>query len=353
MDFNRIREIWDAASIPPKGLVNDTYFVSDQGNRIRHAFAPASEGVDFRGTLVLTHGYGENVDLYYEVIKYYQGMGFDVYGMDWHGQGASERVDINKPRTPGSLGLNRHVDDLRYFIDNIVNPSRCHETPMIMSTNSMGGHIGALYLHDYPDVFDGAIMSAPMFDIQYLGLPSILKPALRMAFNIASAVGLKHMHVADSWETLERIERANTHLDPRELLKDPKNIRQQFVGYLHQACYHKEVGVPTIGWIAATAKTIKVLMKADYLKKITTPMLIGSAGEESFVDNKSHEKAAKYMPNALQVNIPGANHNIWNEDDDILSDWRLHIENFISGVERNFYEKNDPDFPDPIPPMPL
>src|SRR5262249_47516518 len=149
------------------------YFINQFKNRLRYGYAPA-HGTDKKGTVILTHGYGEFIELYYQAIQEYQHMGFDVWAMDFYGFGKSGRDDPKNPHRPSTKGLLRNARDLDFFVHHIVR--RVSDKPLIMSTHSMGGHIGLLYLERHQGVFDTAIMSSLMFDIFRFGLPWYTRP---------------------------------------------------------------------------------------------------------------------------------------------------------------------------------
>ncbi len=319
---------------PPKGWEGDLHFQTSKGHNIRYGYAPA-EGQS-RGAIIVTHGYGEDIDLYYETIKRYQRMDYDVYAMDWHGQGASGRVNPRNLKQPSTEGMRRHVDDLDVLARQVVKPHN-GDKPLIMSTNSMGGHVGMIYLHDHPDVFDGAIMSTPMLDINPLGLPrTVFKPLMRAIFNVASHVGFKNTKTASSWEALEKTERRNSNKEDKA--EKPVNARREIAKLLGRMNEDQRLSVPTFGWVHSTFATVDMIMDESYLRDINVPILIGSAEEESFVENSAHEKAAEIMPLTKNVLIKGADHTLWQELGRTYDEWWGHVVELIQDVEARVHE---------------
>ena len=346
---------WDAVSIPPAGWSGDNYFATSDKHNIRYGFAPACAGngdivpaQESKGAVVIAHGYGENIDLYYETMKKFQRRGYAVYAMDFHGQGRSGRLFPHRPRTPSTEGMMRHVDDMDIFVNDIIKPNLDDDKPLIMSCNSMGGHIGMLYMHEYPDVFDGAVMSAPMYDVKFLNMPRILKPAIRFAFNVASLVGFRNTHLAESWSNIEHLEKS-TKIIPPDLCADPENIRKELISYMNRTYYDKGLDVPTVGWIASTFKTTKKIMNKNFLQGINVPVLIGSAGDESFVENESHGYVHNSIEDSERVIIKNANHTLWLESDQNLAVWWGYIDAFLERIHSHFDYKNgwlnDQDLP--------
>mgnify|MGYP000209224369 CR=1 FL=1 len=336
-----LKKYWDAVTIPPHGWSSEKYFEGSKDHKLRYGYAPAygdadheTSGKTVQGTVVLTHGYGENIDLYYESIKEYQKRGYDVFAMDFHGQGRSGRVYPDRPRTPSTLGLEQHVADLDIFIKQIVLPQVDRDKPLIMSTNSMGAHVGMLYMNKHQKVFDAAVMSAPMFDIKFLWFPRFVKPAIRFAFNMLSKTCLRDLHLASKWDTLERWEKAPLSMELSQ------NHRKEIAAFNNKMYYDKGVDVPTIGWVTSTFETSNKILNEAFLKEISTPILIGSAGNESFVDNRAHDYVCEHVQDSRRVIIPGANHTIWLESDENLQLWWSHIDDLLDDV----HMQRNPDY---------
>lgn len=324
-----LKKAFEATSAPP-GWQGDLFFYNRIGQKIRYGYAPAQG--ERKGSVVLTHGYGEHIDLYYETIKKYQDMGYDVWGMDWQGHGFSEHSDPKDPMKPSSSGMLRHTRDLDFFVNNIVKTEHDPDTPLIMSTHSMGGHIGLLYLKKYPGVFDAAVMSAPMFDIYRVGLGGWARPLVKLAFNIASNfLGLRDIQVPDAEWAVGLFSRIGKGLS--NIFNPRTSTRYKLRDLIKELTPEANIGRPTFGWIAEAYNTIDLAMKDDFLKSIKTPILIGSAEHEDLVDNAAHERAASLMPHAEHVTIKGAGHGLWFSDDGPFNEWWNKIAGFVSKVK--------------------
>lgn len=312
----------------PSGWRED-YFTNQYHHALRYGFAPATTA-EKKGTVVLTHGYGEFIDLYYLAIKEYQKMGFDVWAMDFYGFGKSGRDDPGRPMNPSTKGMLRHVRDLDFFIKNVVQKNE--GKPLLMNTHSMGGHIGLLYLQRHPGVFDGAVMSSPLFDIYRLGLPIICRPFIRAIFNVASAFGFKDRPVPETPALFNKINRVSGAL----MDTHHGGLREAFNQMMRLHTPDARVERPTFGWIAKAFNTIVRSTKTSELKKVTIPMLIGSAGVESLVDVSAHEKAARVMNDATLVKFPTASHGLWFSDDKNYDLWLKNVKAFVGRVTLNY-----------------
>ena len=334
--MNRIdlKRAWDAAANPPAGWQGSLYFYNNLDRKIRYGYAPAQNGdnSERKGTIVLTHGYAEHVDLYFETIKKYQSMGYDVWGMDWQGHGLSDRDDPEQPLKPGSGSMERHVEDLDFFVNNVVKTRHDPQTPLIMSTHSMGGHVGLLYLQKHPGIFDGAVMSAPMYDIYRLGLGKWARPLVKLAFNIASNwLGLRDAHIPSTESMNNFFGRISTRLS--HLFNHRTSVRGEIREAIRELTPQAKLGRPTFGWVSDAFDTIDLSIKKDFLKSIETPILIGSADNEDLVDNRAHKQAVRLIPNAEHIEIANAGHGLWFEDDGPFNTWWNRIASFTEKLE--------------------
>ena len=324
MNPDRLKEYFDKAAIPPPGWRDDLYFYNAARQKIRYGFAPAQTS-DKRGAMVLTLGYGEHIDLYHEAIKRYQDMGYDVWAMDWDGQGKSGRANPDAPLKPHADGMRRHVRDLDFFVRNVVQKDR--DSPLILTANSMGGHVGLLYLKEHPGVFTAAVLSAPMFDIYRVGLSHPFRPVLKFIFNAACKLGFAEAHAPGGQGMLEKIGRISRRL--RGFPEKPENVREAWNRTLREKHPDAALGRPTFAWLVAAYETIEVSMSRAFLKSIRTPVLIASAEYDDLVANDSHKHAAKELPDARHVTIKGAEHGLWFEDDDRYEALWGHISDFL------------------------
>lgn len=324
LDQTTLKEHFDAAIYRPPGW-REGFFTNQFRNQLRYGFAPGL-GLEKKGTVVLTHGYGEFMELYYQAVQEYQKMGFDVWCMDFYGFGKSGRDDPKNPHRPSTKGMLRHVRDLDFFVKHIVK--RVPGKPLIMSTHSMGGHIGLLYLEKHKDVFDAAVMSAPLFDVYRLGLPRFARPFIRLVFNVACAIGFKNRLVPATPSLWEKVTRVG------HVLANTKDggLREAFNEMIRNALPETRVDRPTFGWIAKAYSTIVKSTREGALRSVKIPILIGSAGIESLVDNDALDRAARLMPHATLVKLPNAHHSLWFENDQNYNLWLDNVRRFIHSV---------------------
>lgn len=290
------------------------HFRNAKGADIRYGMLKA--GGESKGTIVIGPGFRENIEKYFEVIRDMHERGFDVYAMDWRGQGGSERY-IKGSQKAHHEGYDEQIDTLDQLMREVVTPQA--KKPLIYMGHSMGGHIGLRYLKEHAGVFDSAVLSSPMLDINTKKFP---KFAARLMAQFARAAGLLKKYVPDAGDWHEEPFGNNTRTnDParfeaeQAIMRDNEDLR---------------IGWATYGWVYQTFRSVDVLNDKDYLKSITTPILMGVAGDERWVDLKAEQRAAELMPNVRKVEFPGAQHELFMAVDKIRNVWMSAIDSFLS-----------------------
>lgn len=331
MDNNAAKHTFERISKPPKGWKDGLFFTNAEGRKIHYGYAPAPAGQEAKGTIVLTHGYGEHINLYHEAVHRYQKMGFAVWGMDWQGFGKSDRDTPAQPQKPAARSMRDHVRDLNQFTRNIVKKQHPDGKPLILSTHSMGGHISLLHMKEHPNIFTAVIMGAPMFDLYRLGLGQWARPGVKTIFEAAAKAGLHNT----SLPTMAEIKAALPE-DGQKILSlfesKQDSLRKGWKNMMKTLTPDTSVDAPTVGWVLSAFETIDISMNDDFLQAIETPILIGSAEKDTIVANDSHEYAAKTLPNARHVIIENADHGMWFDEDVPVETWWSHIQAFIADV---------------------
>ncbi len=256
-----------------------------------------------RGTVILLNGWTEFIEKYGEPISVILKKGFNVYAMDWRGQGRSSR-SLPDPEKGYVRDYSEFVQDLQKFVDTIVDPKAVK--PLILMAHSMGGNISTQYLQANPGKMDRAILSCPMFDLP-AGSP--LKIAFKTLSTLARGVGRGSAYVPgrNGWKEIPFEENMVTSDPDRyehdlELLRHNKDLR---------------IGGPTYIWLSATLKALKRVQSEKFLKAIELPVMIYSAEKDTIVPPSSHEVASKQMPDCKLVTIPNAKHELLRESDAI------------------------------------
>jgi lysophospholipase len=95
---------------------------------------------------------------------------------------------------------------------------------------------------------------------------------------------------------------------------------------------HPELRVDgaTYGWVKSAFEITDRVTAPSLLARVTTPILIGAAQEEHFVDPAATARAARLLPNGTLMPFLGARHELFLERNDFRNKWLAAIEQFIS-----------------------
>jgi len=270
-----------------------------------------------QGTVLLLSGRGEFLEKYHETATDLTGRGFDVYSLDWRGQGLSSRMLAN-PQKGYVETYDDYLKDLNHFIQTIMTPSA--RGPYYLLAHSMGGHLGLRYLHDQCDLFKQTILTAPLVDI---AMPSFLKTVLKVYVRGAVHLGLGKNYVPGAGDSNPQ---ANI-FENNKLTSD----RRRFKRTNHQLIETPglALGGVTHQWLYATFESIDRLLKAGFLEEIKTPILMVAAGKDRVVSNKAQENINVRLPLCRLVALEKSKHEILVEADDIRERFWKVFDNFL------------------------
>jgi len=286
-----------------KSLVYD--FIATSDNKFIRYGIWYSHKANKRGSVILLNGRREFMEKYAETIRELNQRGFDVYSLDWRGQGLSSRMLANRHK--GFIkNYNNYLNDLNLFVSKIVQPDAAN--PLVILAHSMGGHIALRFIHEHPEIADKVVLVSPMIDILTWPLPGWL---VRLITRVAIKAGLDHAYVIGSDDyTVEKFKGNRLTSDPERFRDENKAISEN---------PDLALGGVTYGWLSATFESIDILSEPDFVKKISTPILIASAGCDRVVSIKAQKTICSLLPNCHFVEITGARHEILKETDAVRS----------------------------------
>ena len=275
---------------------------------------------DRRGSVILLAGRTEFMEKYAETIGELNQRGFDVYSLDWRGQGLSSRLLANRHK--GFVeAYNDYIGDLVLFMDKIVKPQAV--SPIVILAHSMGGHIALRYLHDHSGDIERAVLVSPMIDILTSPCPRWF---VRFLMHIANKAGWDHKYVIGSGDYSpddEKFENNRLTSDPDCFWDEKKAIEKN---------PDLALGGVTYGWLSATFESIDILAEPGFAEKITTPILMLSAGSDKVVSVEAQEKICSFLKQCRLTEIPGARHEILKETDSIRLIFWKEFDRFINGA---------------------
>jgi lysophospholipase len=269
-----------------------------------------------RGSILLLNGRREFMEKYTETIGELVERGFDVFSLDWRGQGLSTRMLADRHK--GYIeDFDIYLKDLEMFVSNIVMPKAAH--PSIILAHSMGGHVALRFVHDYPGMADGMVLTAPMIDIF---TSSWTRWGARFISRAANTAGFSRSYVLGSGVDTDK------EFEGNPLTSDPV----RFMATAQKIAKNPDLalGGVTYGWVSAALKSVDILRKPGFAEQIRTPILLISAGEDRIVSNKAQKKISSSLPTCRFMEIPGSRHEILQETDAVRSIFWDQFDRFMA-----------------------
>ena len=265
---------------------------------------------------ILVGGFSEFIEKYFETMRDLAARGISVWCLDWRGQGGSER-DPLLPTRPLARDFDRDVRDLTAFTEAMLPK----DERRLLIAHSMGGAIALLALRQNPGLVNAAVLSAPMLKIE-AGMPRIVARAFAWT---ASTLGFSKMFVpgAGPWRFNRRLS-----ADTSPTSHDPERCLIQNAWF--EAQPRLRVDGPTFGWVNAAFQMTDRFGVKGFFESISTPILLGSAGRERFVNPRKHRRAAKRLQQCRLVEFPTAKHELFMEADVYRQAWFAEIDAFVS-----------------------
>ncbi len=279
------------------------------GARLRAALFPARGRV--RGSVVLSPGRTEPIEKYAEVVGELQGRGFCVLAHDWRGQGLSERfARVERDRSGDRAG---HARGWRRFMSDASRVLGGFEArlprPWIGLGHSMGGALTLLAMSQDAELFQGAVLCAPMLGLRLSGrspaLVAAVSAVMTLAGHAARVTPPALPHTAAEGPKLSRSGAALTH------------DRERWAAYEALLARAPELvtGDQTWGWLQFAFILSSRLRAPGVLERVQAPVAILGAERDLLVANAAQRTAADRLPNGRYVEVDGAFHEIMMETD--------------------------------------
>lgn len=287
------------------------HFTARDGARLRWGHLAAGSAKD----CIVVGGFLEFIEKYFEVARDFHRRGFNVWCLDWRGQGLSARSGCTKP---DARLFDRDAEELAQFI-TAISP-RDHKRLLV--AHSMGGAVSLLALADYAPPVDAAVLSAPMIEINTGNVPRWLARTLASVMT-STGRGDAFVPGAGAWPNLAprfgNINRLSNH-----------PIRGKLVDAWFTTSRDLRHDGPTYAWLKAAFALTARISSAGLLRRVRTPILMGSAGQDLLVDPAAHLRAATLLPDCRLVTFAAAKHELFQEIDEVRDRWFAAIDSFVA-----------------------
>lgn len=292
------------------------FFEGYRGARLRYAVFRSS-APKTKGTIVLLHGRNETIEKYFETIRDLNDHGFWVATYDFRGQGGSGRL-LKDPRK-GHVGrFDHYIRDLEIFLEQIVLPDT--RLPFFMLAHSTGGLIALKAAPRLSNRIERMVLTAPFVG---LGGQKTSPENIRRLATLASFTGFGKITLNKD-EPLKPFEGNPLTTDEFRFARNQKILIE-----------HPELalGPPTARWLYESQKAIDEIRRPGHLASITVPTVVIAPGNDPIVPFHFQESLAQYFRAGQLVPVPGARHEILQEQDRYRKQALAAIFAFMPGGE--------------------
>lgn len=274
-----------------------------------------------KGTVVLMQGRAEYIEKYFETVRDLQARGFAVATFDWRGQGLSDRALADREK--GHIrNFSEYATDLRAVMEQVVLPD-C-PPPIFALGHSMGGAIAIRACHDGSRWFDRVVLSAPMIGLRsgpLLRAAGPLARMLRMLGRGNAYIPTGHGKATGSEDFLGNV-----------LTSDP--VRFSRNAAVLEAEPLLGLANPTISWVDAAMRAMKQFAVPSYAARIRQPLLLVAAGNDEVVSTSAIESFGLNLLAGRHLILPGARHEILQEQDQFRHQFWAAFDAFVPGTPR-------------------
>jgi lysophospholipase len=294
------------------------FLEGEKGIRIYYKDFLLSSTDNEKGAIVISNGRRESVIKYKELIYDLYRVGYSVYILDHRGQGLSERIN----KADKQMG---HIDDFEYYISDLkkyydkfvkINDHK----KIFLLAHSMGAAIGTRYIEKFPNDFDAAAFSSPMFGLKF--------PACEL-IGLLTGDEPKYLFGETNYDNEDRSFSTNnlTH----------SKIRYEAMMNMYENNPSTKIGGLSYQWVYQSCKTFKKIFK--YLKNIEIPIILIQAGEDEVVSSNAQQKFVyklkKLGKDVKGFNIDGAYHEMFIEKDNYRIPVISTILDFFNNINAN------------------
>lgn len=307
--------------IPGTPLVG--FFEGYRGVKLRFAVFRSS-APKTKGTIVLVHGRNESIEKYFETIREMNERGFWVATYDFRGQGGSQRL-LKDARKGHVRRFDHYIRDLEIFLEQIVLPDT--RLPFFLLAHSTGGLIALKAAPRLSNRIERMVLTAPFVG---LGGQKTSPENIKRISALASFTGLGSI-------TLTKDEPLKPFAGNPLTTDEFRFARNQKIMMDHPEL---TLGPPTARWIYESQKAIDDVRRPGHLASITVPTVIIAPGNDPIVPFHFQESLAQYFRAGQLVPIPGARHEILQEQDRYRTQAMAALFAFIPGGEPDEVDPN-------------
>ncbi len=302
----------------PPGAIAGTVQTPD-GMSVRYA-RWRSLAHPVNGTVLLLHGRAEYIEKMYETVTNLRQMGFEVFTLDWRGQGGSTRM-LSDPRRGYVDDFDQYIVDLETCMSEIVLPD-C-PGPYYILAHSTGSLVALLAAPQFGNRIRRMVLCAPLL---HLAISEGSQRFLKFIAGTFTTIGLGEvfMHGGPTPDDSRSFAGNRLTSDLDRYMRNTGFIRER-----------PELGVggPTAAWLFAAFRAMDRVEDPEFHSQITIPTLLICAGGDQVVSCAAIEELGGRLRSGSCLTIDGAKHEILQERDVYREQLLSAFGSFVPGTE--------------------
>ncbi|MGH1483976.1 MAG: alpha/beta fold hydrolase [Geminicoccales bacterium] len=321
-------------------------FDGSGGAKLRYAHWSAANPAEREGVVVFFQGRTEFIEKNIYTYRDFVERNYDVWTLDWRGQGMSERLLKDEPDKGHINSFDTYLADAEVFLRDVVKLQGIDDVDKVLVAHSMGGAIGTLYLMEHPEAFDKAVFSSPMTKLPG-GVDNRVIRAGNKAKNATTPAACVGFFSDCSWSSSFKDlvdvcaivdQSPATHLldleNTARYSHDYQKIAENecLIGKSRANNPNLGLGGTTSGWLhEAFVATDKISANKGRLQ---TPLLIVAGGNDDVVSNPGQAEFCDIdNPFCCRIEVEGAGHEVLIEEESLRLQFFDAFDIFVSEQE--------------------
>lgn len=279
-----------------------------------------------KGTVVFLHGYCEFIGKYRELLYYFYQNGYNVFFHEQRGHGRSSRARGVGPEFVYVRSFRDYERDLKSLLDYKYLPLLEKAVPrseqmahrLFLFGHSMGGAVASLFLEDYPEYFDAAILSSPMHEM-------IMGSGKLPSWKIRSILTYARISRKD-----KKPLPGSKGFQPDVRFEDSSSMSVNRFAYTQRLRIHYpeyRTSGTTYGWVRAGLTAQKRIRK--HADRVQVPVLLLQSGRDALVRPQAQAAFARRSRQTRLIRFPDAKHELMNATMDIRLRYYRDIFRFL------------------------
>ena len=278
-------------------------------------FCSVFEAEEPRGTVLVLHGFTENMLKYSELIFSLLNCHFSVVAYDQRGHGLSGRAEgLSDPSVTHVERFSDYVDDLRLVCETLLQDM---PKPRTIFAHSMGGAVAALYLEQFPETFSTAALCAPMI-APNTGVPAAAAAVLcRFFCRLGSG---KHYPFF-----------MKPYAGPEDFGTSCATDPVRFAWYDAIKAAHPEYqnSIPSYRWTIESIQVTERILAPGAPERIACPVFLSTADQDFSVMPEPQKTFISRVPKGRHLFVPASRHEIFRSVNEVFFPWWHEVLTFL------------------------